>query len=629
MAITLDSRSARRPGRTPVVTIASLSQRARAFTAAKRHSRLVALLRILCPLTALGIVGVYALVVAVSWASQAGKFKVGGVEITAEDLTMKDPSYFDVTKDGRYEVRAKRAVVAFNQNAPIKLIDVTGDLTQNNGTVTKLKAKHGLFENKKGELELFDGIEIDGTNGMMARLSRAMFYSKEGKVVSTDPVSATMPTGSVQAAAMTILNKNKLVQFRGDVAVRLLPQQGQSLGQTLGAGKSARQPVDIRSDELDIDDAAKAAHFKSNSKVVAVQGETMLQTPYLMVKYEGKPASGPAPTADGAATKDAGSEGTRVKYLWARNGVEVTAGADRRITSDLADFDIAADTALFVGSVVAIQEKNVLTGGRLLTDRKAGRTRLETPGSGRITATFHPKSPSQPRPAKRPPGAEEVQGAMLGSFKADRNAPMKVEAATLEMLDASNKAVFEGDVRATQGDLVMRTSELTAFYSGQTGMGLGNPADDTGAKAKGQEKGEIVRLEARRKVLLESKNQIATAEWADFNVKANEALLGGGVTVTRTTDDPLKPDVVKGERLRVDLTTGISQVEAAEGVVQRPPPLPPPAPSASAPGTPAPTAQEKVADCPPGRTCVLLHPKQVKDRAVDVLKKKAPTLTVP
>jgi len=625
MAITLDTRNARRPGRVPAV-VASVGQRARAFAAAKRHSRLVAMLRILLPLAAIGIAGVYALIVAMSWASQHSKFKFDDVVIRAEDLTMKNPSYFDVTKEGRYEVRAKRAVVAFNQNAPIKLIDVSGDLTQNNGTVTKLKAKHGLLENKKGELELFDGIEIDGTNGMMARMSRAMFYSKEGKVVTTEPVSATMPTGSVQAAAMTMLNKSKLVQFRGNVTVRLVPQQGQGLA----AGRDARQPVDIRSEELDVDDAAKTAHFRG--KVVAVQGETMLQAPYLMVKYEGKAASGLASAADATPAKGAGSDGARVTFLWARNGVEVTAGTDRRIVSDLADFDVTADTALFAGNVVATQEKNVLKGGRLVIERKAGKTRLDTPGNGRIAATFHPNAPVQPRTAKKPPGVEEVQGALLGSFKGDRNAPMNVEAATLEVLDASNKAVFEGDVRAHQGDLVMRTSELTAFYSGQTGMGPGgpaNPADDAGAKAKGQEKGEIVRLEARRKVILDSKDtQSATAEWADFNVKANTALLGGGVTVTKATDDPLKPDVVRGERLRVDLTTGISQVEAAQ-VAMPPRPPPPPAASSDSSSTPAPTPQEKMEACPPGRTCILLHPKQVKDRALEVVKKKAPAANVP
>jgi len=100
------------------------------------------------------------------------------------------------------------------------------------------------------------------------------------------------------------------------------------------------------------------------------------------------------------------------------------------------------------------------------------------------------------------------------------------------------------------------------------------------------------------------------------------------VTVTKTTDDPLKPTVVKGERLKVDLTTGISQVEAAEPASpQRPPP--PPIVSSSSAAAPSVTPQERVDACPPGRTCILLHPKQVKDKAIDVLKKKAPGFAVP
>ena len=633
MAITIDSGNPRRPGRMPAVAVARITQRARAFAAAKRHSRLVALLRILFPLAAIGTLAVYAMIVAVTWSASAGKFKVGAIQITADDLTMKDPSYFDVTSDGRYEVRAKRAVVPFgqNKNAPIKLIEVSGDLTRINGEVTKLKAKHGLFDNAKGELELFDGIEIDGTNGVMARLSRAKIYSKESKVVSVDPVSATMPTGSVTAAAMTMNTKTRLVQFRGDVAVKLIAQ-----GQGIGSGKDARQPVDVRAEELDVDDAAKTAHFRG--KVVAVQGETMLQAPYLMVKYEGKAAAGVAPASDAQAPGEAGKEGTkegaRVTFLWARNGVEITAGNDRRITSELADFDVAADTALFSGNVVATQDKNVLKGGRLLVDRKAGRTRLETPGEGgRIAATFHQKDPPQARAPKRPAAVEAIQEGMVGSFKADRNAPMDVEANALDLLDSSGKAIFTGNVAAKQGDLLLRTAELTAFYSGQTGMGFASAADDAVPKAKGQEKGEIVRLEARRKVLLTSKDQKATADWADFNVKTNTALLGGGVLVTRSTEDPLKNDVISGERIRMDLITGISHVESETPATPVPPRMPPPvakgpATSSSVATSPA-TPQERVEACPPGRTCILLHPKQVKEKAIDVLKKKAPGLGTP
>ena len=625
MAITMDTRSARRPVGLPTTAVVRAGQRARAFAAAQRHSRLVRLLRILLPLAALTTLGLYGVVIAASWIASAGKFKVGAVEITADDLTMKDPSYFDVTSDGRYEVRAKRAVVAFNKKEPIKLVEVSGDLTQTSGVVTKLKAKHGLFDNAKGELELFDGIEIDGSNGMMARLSRAMVYSKEGKVVSTHPVSALMPTGSVQASAMTMSTKTRLVQFRKDVVVRLVPQPGQSLG----TGEDARQPVDVRSEELDVDDAAKNAHFRG--KVVAVQGATMLQAPYLMVKYEGKAAAGLAATPQAPAGKDTGKDGARVTFLWARNGVEVTAGDDRRITSELADFDVAANTALFAGNVVATQDKNILKGGRLILDRKAGRSRLEAAGEGgRIAATFHQGVPGQARPAKRQPAVEAVQEGMIGSFKADRNVPMEVEANALDLHDASNKAVFSGNVVARQGDLLLRTSEMTAFYSGQAGIGSAATGNDAGAKTKGQEKGEIVRLEARNSVIMTSKGQNATANWANFNVKGNTALLGGGVIVTKQGDDPLKPTVIRGDRLKVDLTSGISHVESDPQALlpanKANAPAPAPAVSSSAPATSAATPAEKVEGCPPGKQCVLLYPKLVKEKAIELLKKKAPGL---
>ena len=122
-----------------------------------------------------------------------------------------------------------------------------------------------------------------------------------------------------------------------------------------------------------------------------MQGETTLKTPYLFVKYEGKGTPGITPAPDAAQANDAGS---RVTFLWARNGVDITSEGDQRITSDLADFDVKADTALFVGNVQVTQDKNLLVGGRLFVDRKAGKSRLETPPegaqpAGRIAALFY------------------------------------------------------------------------------------------------------------------------------------------------------------------------------------------------------------------------------------------------
>jgi lipopolysaccharide transport protein LptA len=611
MAITFDTRHAQGAGRTGARTNMDVSDRARAFAMAHRHSRLVRLLRVVFPLTAVGLLAAYIAVLTVSWQLGAGRFQVGAVQITADDLSMKEPTYFGLTKDGgRYRIQARRAVVALNQTSPIKLIDIGGELTQPNKAVTKVKAKHGLFDNAKGELELFDGIDIDGSNGTSARLSRAMIYSKENRIVSKDPVVASTPTGSVQASAMTMNTKTRAIAFRGAVSVRMLPgAQG-----PVALGRDPRQPIDVYAEELDIDDAQKTAHFRGN--VVATQGDTTLKTPYLFVKYEGKAASGLPGTA---GTEQTGAEAkARVTFLWARNGVDITAGTDRRITSDLADFDATAETALFVGNVHVTQDRNMLDGTRLFVDRKTGKSRLESPAeggqaAGRIAALFYQAASKEGAQAKPKPGAEvqAAQAAMFGSFKSDPNAPMEIEADTLDVHDPSRRAVFTGNVWAQQGGMIIRTSELAAIYTGQSGLSLADTAD---ARAGGKGgAAQLQRVEAKGKVLITSKDgQSATADWANFDVKANTALLGGNVVVMRGKD------MAEGPRLKIDLTTGMYRFELEDTAPGR-------QQGTSSAGAPAvsssPADTGEVRTCPPGKQCMLFYPKEAKERAKQLLKK--------
>jgi lipopolysaccharide export system protein LptA len=393
---------------------------------------------------------------------------------------------------------------------------------------------------------------------------------------------------------MVMNTKARLTQFRGDVAVRLVPSASQA---GIGSGKDAKQPIDIHSEELDVDDAQKTAHFRG--RVGVLQGETMLNTPYLFVKYDGK-----ASNALGPALSSAGNQGTRVTFIWARNGVEVSIGEDRRVTSDLADFDVTADTALFVGNVHATQDKNALRGGKLFIDRKTGKSRLDpdAEGGGRISASFHQASNRvAPKPAREsPPAAAGL--LMVGSFKADPNAPMDVEANVLEIYETSKKALFTGNVIAQQGDMIIRTAELTAHYTGQAGFGMSGSEDKT--------KGEVNKVEARRKVIIVSKDgRTAVADWADFDVKANTALLGGGVTVVRGKD------VAEGPRLKIDLTTGMYRFELESGAD---------VPSATAPAVSSSASRPEDRSCPPGKQCMLFYPQDVKDKAKDILKKNVP-----
>ena len=605
-----------------VAGAASASERVRAFKIAGRHTWLVRGLRAFLPVLAVGICLAYAITLRASWQVGPGRLDVGQVELTPDDMTMKNPKYFGVNKDGsRYEVRAKRAVLELNAKAPIKLMDIEGDLVQPSNVVTKLKSKNGTLDNGKGELELYDGIEIDASNGMSARMSRATVYSKEHRVVSKEPVHLTMPTGTVRGASMTMKTDTKESTLVGDVAVNLVPTAQQS---TAGFGRDTRQPVDVTAQKLYINDTDHVALFTGN--VVALQGDSTLKTPELRIAYEGKAADSLTSGQTGAAKSEAKDGGSRLSRMQASKGTVITMGTDRRIAADQADFDAKADTALFVGNVVVNQQKNVLTGRRLFVDRKNSKSRLDSPPEGgqqvgRITAMLVQGEQKAAQPAKPKSAAAEMAAAaggnMLGTFKADPNAPMDIEANTLDILDATKQAVFRTNVKAQQGDLVIRTVELTAHYTGQAAFGMGGAgADSKDGKSVAS---QLTRVDAKEKVLITSKDgQTATGDWATFDVKANTVLLVGHVVVSRGKD------VAEGPRLKIDLTTGMYRFEVEnEGGVRPSTPSVQEAPKATGPALSSSAAETPTGrTCPPGKQCLLVFPQDAKDRAKGLIEKK-------
>jgi lipopolysaccharide transport protein LptA/LPS export ABC transporter protein LptC len=574
---------------------------------------MVKALRVALPAAAVALSIYYALTLGASWQLGSGRLKVDEVHLTSDDLTMKNPKYFGLTKDGgSYEVRAEKAILEFNKNAPVKLLGIEGDLYQPNKVVTRLKAKRGTLDNAKSELELFDGIEIDASNGMKARLSRATVFSKEHKVVSKEPVDLMLPTGRVQGATLTLRTDTREATFVGDVRAHFEPAAREGKPQPAGAafGRDASQPVDVTSEQLYVNDSAKTALFMG--KVVAAQGDATLKTPELHIAYEGTAAADLA----GAAQRQPG-EAAHLSRLLAKNGAVITMGADRRISSDEAEFDAKAETALFVGDVLINQQRNVLQGKRLFIDRRTGKSRLEAPGeggqpAGRIAATFYQADGRTAPQAKTKRGhtaeGQVLQDGMLGSFRTDPNAPMDIEADTLDVDDNEKQAVFHGNVKSQQGDIVIRTVELVAYYSGESGLGLtGGSGDQAGRPAS-----QLTRIETKQRVLITSKDgQSASGDWATFDTKSNTVLMGDSVTISRGKD------VVQGSRLKIDLTSGMYRFEQDE----QPATQTVPATSASPPVSSADPAGRA---CPPGKQCLLLFPKQAMEKAKEEAAKRLP-----
>lgn len=602
--------------------------RVKSFRVARRHTVYVRSLRVLLPLAIVALGGGYvALVMArTGFALGDGKASVSRVEVTADDLKMKGVKYSGVTTDGgRYDVRAREAAVDFAQTGPIKLNFIEGDLTQPNGVVTRLKSRSGLLDNKKAEMDLLDGVEIDGSNGLRARMKSAKVFNKENRIVAREGVTADMPTGRITADTMDLETKAKKGSFTGNVAVRLTQDQT-TAKPMLGLGRETRAPVDVRAPRLDIDDASRHATFTGG--VTAAQGESTLQAQALKILYEGRTSSNAPPPTDPLTDQQ-----SKVQKLYASGGVVIVSGSDRRVLADAVEFDVPADLATFTGPSVEVQQgRNRLVGRRLFVDRKAGKSRLDAPAEGRMPAgriqtTFYQQADAKPAAKQKSPDAAAQAGSFM-SFRTDPTAPMDVAADVLDVNDVAKQAIYRGSVRAQQGDFVMQTNELVATYTGDTGLLSGG--DATGRGPGPSAAAQMSKVEAKSKVLITSREgQTARGEWAIFDVKANTVILGGPVFLKQGDQE------LTGTRLHIDMTTGQSTLENEPGRAQLAPALAAivkPKSAVGPGGLPEVSAANPVpvqpvdGACPPGRQCLKAFPNQFKEQ---VRKTPPPTAATP
>jgi lipopolysaccharide export system protein LptA len=164
--------------------------------------------------------------------------------------------------------------------------------------------------------------------------------------------------------------------------------------------------------------------------------------------------------------------------------------------------------------------------------------------------------------------------------------PIKIEAQRLEVRQKDETAVFIGDVVVVQGESVLHTKQLRVLYVDSNAKAT--PGKPLGAPGPGGR--ELRRLEAEGDVVVTAKDQRASGDKGVFDMPSNTAVLTGNVLVSQGTN------ILKGERLRVNLTTQESTLEggpAGNGRVQAvfTPGAAPKAPDkadAAAPATPKP-----------------------------------------
>ena len=193
------------------------------------------------------------------------------------------------------------------------------------------------------------------------------------------------------------------------------------------------------------------------------------------------------------------------------------------------------------------------------------------PAIGAETATAAVPPDAAAAPAAGTEGGagttEEPTGSFAGLSK-NSNEPIDIESDLLYVYDAKKYATFKGDVKAVQGTTTIRSSELDVHYVGSGSDSLtGAPKDAASVeKAAGTKKTEgvalgedgtkISKIYARGNVVINSdQDQTTTSDWALYDVPAQLVTVGGNVVLTQGDN------VLKGDRLIMDLTTGESRFE--------------------------------------------------------------------
>jgi lipopolysaccharide export system protein LptA len=142
--------------------------------------------------------------------------------------------------------------------------------------------------------------------------------------------------------------------------------------------------------------------------------------------------------------------------------------------------------------------------------------------------------------------AQVQQGSVSALKGHNGNAPVDVTADRIEVQDRADRAIFAGNVHATQAEMTLETERLTVAYSNKPG-GAGASPGSNGV--------QIHRLDAAGGVVVRSPSETAKGDFGIYDLDRKLVTLIGNVTLTQGRN------IVNGQRLVINLDSGRAVVD--------------------------------------------------------------------
>jgi lipopolysaccharide export system protein LptC len=218
-----------KPARSRVVTRFGRADGDRVFRAAKRHSRIVRILRVAIPAAAVvalvgGIVST-TLLGPLRALSNLPSVDIGSLVMSGTKLMMQQPRIAGFTRDNRrYDLTADAAGQDLTKPDFVELHGIQATMEMKDKAVFETTAKIGLYNSKTELLSLSQNIVVTSSSGYRALLSEAVVDIKGGKIVSEKPVEVKTDAYTVNANRMEIADSGDLMRFERGVTVILTPE---------------------------------------------------------------------------------------------------------------------------------------------------------------------------------------------------------------------------------------------------------------------------------------------------------------------------------------------------------------------------------------------------------------------
>jgi lipopolysaccharide export system protein LptC len=195
------------------------------FAVAKRHSRIVRVLRIAVPAAViLSLAAIILVSIFNPFRMLLPKLplEMGNLVVSGTKITMESPHLSGYSPDRRpYEVWAKTATQDVTDPDHVELKTLRAKVLMEDQSTVTLDALNGLMDTKQQLLDLHKDIYLQTTKGYEAWLSQAFVDMGKGTVTSDEHVDVKWADGTLSADKLKITGGGEVVRFDGHVVMNI------------------------------------------------------------------------------------------------------------------------------------------------------------------------------------------------------------------------------------------------------------------------------------------------------------------------------------------------------------------------------------------------------------------------